>query len=130
MIVIGQKLSNPKLTQSWLMRAPNHSVRFSSLTVSASALIRPWNVEYAPQSKFRAAVHVKDEQLKNAIISYLGTASDFTEADFTLVFSPAITLPKHEERPTRFMGEFIQCGTGFLYGDLMTLPYSYSAQYR
>ncbi|EJF60131.1 hypothetical protein DICSQDRAFT_171358 [Dichomitus squalens LYAD-421 SS1] len=61
------------------------------------------SLEYAPQSKFRAAVHIKDEQLKNAIISYLGTASEFTEADFTLVFSQAITTPKHDERPTRFI---------------------------
>ena len=61
--------------------------------------------EYAPQSKLRAALLLKDELLKNAISSYLGTASDFTEADFTLVFSPAITTPKHEERPSKFIGE-------------------------
>lgn len=61
--------------------------------------------EYAPQSKFRAALLLKDELLKNAITSYLGTASDFTEADFTLVFSPALTTPKHEERSSKFIGE-------------------------
>ncbi|KAI0742693.1 nucleoporin Nup186/Nup192/Nup205 [Daedaleopsis nitida] len=59
--------------------------------------------EYAPESKFRADVRVKEELLKNAVISYLGTASDFAEADFTLAISPAITMPKHEERPTRFI---------------------------
>ena len=48
---------------------------------------------------------VKEELLKNAVISYLGTASDFTETDFTLVISPAIVTPKHDERPTRFIGE-------------------------
>ena len=62
--------------------------------------------EYAPESKFRAAVRVKEELLKNAVISYLGTASDFTETDFTLVISPAIVTPKHDERPTRFIGEY------------------------
>ncbi|KAM5532668.1 hypothetical protein V8D89_013637 [Ganoderma adspersum] len=61
------------------------------------------SLEYAPQSKFRAALLVKDELLKNTITSYLGTASDFTEADFTLVFSPAIVTPKHEERPPKFI---------------------------
>ncbi len=63
------------------------------------------NPEYAPESKFRAAAALKEELLKNAVISYLGIASDFTEADFTLVMSPSITTPKHEERPTRFIGE-------------------------
>lgn len=61
--------------------------------------------EYAPESKFRAAVRIKEELLKNAVISYLGTASDFTETDFTLVISPAIVTPKHDERPTRFIGK-------------------------
>lgn len=64
-----------------------------------------WTADYAPDTKFRAAVRLKEELLKNAIITYLGTASDFTEADFTLILSPAITTPKHEERPTRFIGE-------------------------
>ncbi|CDO70405.1 hypothetical protein BN946_scf184999.g46 [Trametes cinnabarina] len=59
--------------------------------------------EYGPESKFRINVRIKDEQLKNALISYLGIASDFTEAEFTLVLSPAITTPKHEERPARFI---------------------------
>ncbi|KAI9057540.1 hypothetical protein FKP32DRAFT_1598103 [Trametes sanguinea] len=61
------------------------------------------SLEYGPESKFRINVRIKDEQLKNAVISYLGVASDFTEADFTLVLSPAITTPKHEERPARFI---------------------------
>ncbi|RDX43688.1 hypothetical protein OH76DRAFT_1188692 [Lentinus brumalis] len=61
------------------------------------------SLEYAPESKFRAAAALKEELLKNAVISYLGIASDFTEADFTLVMSPSITTPKHEERPTRFI---------------------------
>ena len=43
--------------------------------------------------------------VEDCLTSYLGTASDFTEADFTLVFSPAITTPKHEERPSKFIGE-------------------------
>ncbi|KAI8972576.1 nucleoporin Nup186/Nup192/Nup205 [Trametes punicea] len=61
------------------------------------------SLEYGPESRFRMDVRLKDEQLKNAVVSYLGVASDFTEADFTLVFSPAITTPKHEERPVRFI---------------------------
>ncbi|KAI0651312.1 nucleoporin Nup186/Nup192/Nup205 [Trametes meyenii] len=61
------------------------------------------SLEHGPESKFRVAVHLKDELLRNAVVSYLGVASDFTEADFTLVISPAITTPKHEERPARFI---------------------------
>ncbi|KAI0351635.1 hypothetical protein OH77DRAFT_1429461 [Trametes cingulata] len=61
------------------------------------------SLEHGPESKFRVDVHIKDELLKNAVISYLGVASDFTEADFTLVLSPAITMPKHEERPARLI---------------------------
>ena len=50
-------------------------------------------------------MHSKDEQLRNVVISYLGIASDFTEADFTLVLSPAISAPRaHEERHARFIG--------------------------
>ena len=60
---------------------------------------------YGPESKFRVNVHLKGELLRNVVISYLGVASDFTEADFTLVISPAITTPRHEERPARFIGE-------------------------
>ncbi|KAI0776838.1 nucleoporin Nup186/Nup192/Nup205 [Trametes elegans] len=63
------------------------------------------SLEYGPESKFRVSVRHKDELLKKVVISYLGTASDFTEADFTLVISPAITTPKHEERPARFIGK-------------------------
>ncbi|KAL1938972.1 hypothetical protein VTO73DRAFT_11125 [Trametes versicolor] len=61
------------------------------------------SLQYGPESKFRVQVHLKDELLKNVVVTYLGVASDFTEADFTLVISPAITAPKHEERPTRFI---------------------------
>ncbi|KAI0744751.1 nucleoporin Nup186/Nup192/Nup205 [Earliella scabrosa] len=77
------------------------------------------SLEYAPESKFRAAVRIKEELLKNAVISYLGTASDFTETDFTLVISPAIVTPKHDERPTRFIatvptiGDTIEALDGF-----------------
>ncbi|KAI0324921.1 hypothetical protein GY45DRAFT_1331027 [Cubamyces sp. BRFM 1775] len=62
------------------------------------------SLEYGPESKFRVSVHLKDEQLRNVVISYLGIASDFTEADFTLVLSPAISAPRaHEERHARFI---------------------------
>ncbi|KAH9856365.1 nucleoporin Nup186/Nup192/Nup205 [Lenzites betulinus] len=64
---------------------------------------RVQSLAYGPESKFRVNVHLKDELLKNTVVSYLGVASDFTEADFTLVMSPAITTPKYEERPARFI---------------------------
>ncbi|KAI0830134.1 nucleoporin Nup186/Nup192/Nup205 [Trametes gibbosa] len=64
---------------------------------------RVQSLAYGPESRFRVNVHLKDELLKNTVVSYLGVASDFTEADFTLVMSPAMTTPKYEERTTRFI---------------------------
>ena len=100
-------MSNHRPRQSWLTPASSLWVRMQTRVVHGQLLIPlTFTSEYAPESKFRAAVAMKEELLKNAVISYLGTASDFTEADFTLVISPSITTPKHEERPTRFIGEF------------------------
>ncbi|CCM02106.1 uncharacterized protein FIBRA_04183 [Fibroporia radiculosa] len=52
------------------------------------------------ESKFRVTVRQQDRLLQKAIIAYLGTASDFTEPEFTLVLSPVITTPKQDERST------------------------------
>ena len=94
-------------TEAELADASVQSLGTHAICFVHGQLLMPMTLttEYAPESKFRAAVAMKEELLKNAVISYLGTASDFTETDFTLVISPSITTPKHEERPTRFIGE-------------------------
>ncbi|KAH9948497.1 nucleoporin Nup186/Nup192/Nup205 [Amylocystis lapponica] len=53
---------------------------------------------YAPGFGAQSQFHVR-----KTIIAYLGTASDFTEPEFTLVMSPVVTTPRQEERPTRFL---------------------------
>ncbi|OCH88950.1 hypothetical protein OBBRIDRAFT_888752 [Obba rivulosa] len=55
------------------------------------------------ETKFRVSVWFRDQLLRRTITAYLGTASDFTEPEFTLVLSPVVTIPRQEERPTRFL---------------------------
>ncbi|EKM52358.1 uncharacterized protein PHACADRAFT_164266 [Phanerochaete carnosa HHB-10118-sp] len=55
------------------------------------------------QSKFRLKVHTQEMFLRKALASYLGTASDFTEHDFTPVLSPIISASRQDESSTRFM---------------------------
>ncbi|OBZ74918.1 hypothetical protein A0H81_05368, partial [Grifola frondosa] len=61
--------------------------------------------DYGSETKFRITVHRKSQLLHKAVITYLGTASEFTEEEFTLVLSPVVSTPKKEERSSRFMGE-------------------------
>ncbi|TFY64741.1 hypothetical protein EVJ58_g2418 [Rhodofomes roseus] len=57
---------------------------------------------YGQETKFRFAVHDRERLLRRALTAYLGTASEFTEPDITLVLSPIITTPR-EERTSRFL---------------------------
>ncbi|KAH9922299.1 nucleoporin Nup186/Nup192/Nup205 [Epithele typhae] len=59
--------------------------------------------EGGPESKFRAALSVKEIKLKHTLISYACTASGCSETDFTLILSPSFTTPKQEQRPVRFV---------------------------
>ncbi|KAI9512151.1 nucleoporin Nup186/Nup192/Nup205 [Russula earlei] len=45
----------------------------------------------------------KEQSLRKALIGYLGAASEFTEPDITIVLSPIITIPRHEDRAVRFI---------------------------
>ena len=62
------------------------------------------NVGFTHTSKFDVAVQTKERMLRKALIAYIGTASDFTETDITLVLSPVMTTPRQTEPTTRLMG--------------------------
>ncbi|EMD35026.1 hypothetical protein CERSUDRAFT_125016 [Gelatoporia subvermispora B] len=55
------------------------------------------------ETKFRVSVRFRDQVLRRTIIAYLGTASDFTEQEFSLTLSPVVTSPRQEERPAKFL---------------------------
>ncbi|KZT66755.1 hypothetical protein DAEQUDRAFT_767725 [Daedalea quercina L-15889] len=57
---------------------------------------------FGTETKFRYAVHHRERMLRRALTAYLGTASEFTEPDITLVISPIVTTPR-EERTSRFL---------------------------
>ncbi|KAL6308871.1 nucleoporin Nup186/Nup192/Nup205 [Sparassis latifolia] len=68
--------------------------------LSDAAVVEPG---YGSETKFRVAVHRKDQLLREAVVAYLGTACDFTEPEFTLVLSPAVNTPRQEDRSSRFL---------------------------
>ncbi|KAI0297000.1 nucleoporin Nup186/Nup192/Nup205 [Multifurca ochricompacta] len=45
----------------------------------------------------------KEQLLRKALIAYLGAASEFTEPVITVVLSPMIVVPRHEDRASRFI---------------------------
>ncbi|KAI6135337.1 nucleoporin Nup186/Nup192/Nup205 [Pisolithus thermaeus] len=55
------------------------------------------------ESRFDATVRHKLLLLRGAIIEYLGAACDFTEPEITLVLSPVLSAPRHDERSSRFV---------------------------
>ncbi|KAL4071568.1 nucleoporin Nup186/Nup192/Nup205 [Scleroderma yunnanense] len=58
---------------------------------------------HSSETKFHAAVRHKVLLLQRAVIEYLGAASDFTEPEITLLLSPVLSVPRHDERPSRFI---------------------------
>ncbi|KAF9238369.1 nucleoporin Nup186/Nup192/Nup205 [Melanogaster broomeanus] len=64
--------------------------------------------EFAPghqsESKFDVQVRRQELLLRRAVIEYLGAASEFTEPEITLVLSPVLSVPRHDERPSRVIG--------------------------
>lgn len=58
------------------------------------------------ETKFDVRVRRQELLLRKAVIEYLGAASDFTEPEITLVLSPVLSVPRHDERPTRVISEF------------------------
>ncbi|KAF9219350.1 hypothetical protein BS17DRAFT_804452 [Gyrodon lividus] len=55
------------------------------------------------ETKFDVRVRRQELLLRKAVLEYLGAASDFTEPEITLVLSPVLSVPRHDERPSRVM---------------------------
>ncbi|KAI0289640.1 nucleoporin Nup186/Nup192/Nup205 [Russula brevipes] len=76
---------------------------------------------------FDLTLQRKKQLLRKALIAYLGAASEFTEPEITIVLSPIITIPRHEDRATRFIatvptvGDAIESLTDFCAELLETL---------
>ncbi|KAH7909315.1 nucleoporin Nup186/Nup192/Nup205 [Hygrophoropsis aurantiaca] len=58
---------------------------------------------HSSESKFDANVRQQERLLRKAVVEYLGAASEFTEPEITLVLSPIIAIPKHDDRSSRFV---------------------------
>ncbi|KAI0270638.1 nucleoporin Nup186/Nup192/Nup205 [Gloeopeniophorella convolvens] len=58
---------------------------------------------YGGVTKFDLILQRKEQSLRKALIVYLGTASEFTEPEITLVLSPVTTMPRHEDKASRFI---------------------------
>ncbi|KAA1466852.1 hypothetical protein DENSPDRAFT_57546 [Dentipellis sp. KUC8613] len=56
---------------------------------------------YGSESKFDISIRQKEQLLRNALIVYIGTASDFTESEITLVLSPIMSTPRGYDQPSR-----------------------------
>ncbi|OJA08231.1 hypothetical protein AZE42_08910 [Rhizopogon vesiculosus] len=54
-------------------------------------------------SQFDLNLRRQGRLLLKAVVEYLGTASEFTEPEITLVLSPVVTVPRHDERSSRFV---------------------------
>ena len=63
---------------------------------------------HASETKFDVQVGRQERLLKRAVVEYLGTASDFTEPEMSLVLSPVLSVPRHDERPPRVIGAFLK----------------------
>ncbi|KAI0042606.1 hypothetical protein FA95DRAFT_1610066 [Auriscalpium vulgare] len=58
---------------------------------------------FGGETKFDSAIEQRSRLLRRALITYLGTTSEFTEPEITLVLSPVLSLPRHDERSSRFI---------------------------
>ncbi|TFY78074.1 hypothetical protein EWM64_g5939 [Hericium alpestre] len=79
---------------------------------------------YGTETKFDLAIRRREQLLRNALIVYIGTASDFTEPEITLVLSPVMTTPRHHDHPSRVIATIPTVGDAIealhdLCGDLV-----------
>ncbi|KAH0834004.1 hypothetical protein J3R83DRAFT_11240 [Lanmaoa asiatica] len=70
-------------------------------TDSEIALASVFAPGHQSETKFDVQVRRQELLLRKAVIEYLGTASDFTEPEITLVLSSVLSVPRHDERPPR-----------------------------
>ncbi|KAF8188670.1 nucleoporin Nup186/Nup192/Nup205 [Pholiota molesta] len=76
-----------------------HVIPQSDLDVKLSHMVA---FGYGAQSKFEVKVQRKERLLRKTVISYIGSASEFTEPEITLVLSPITITPRNEDRMTHF----------------------------
>ena len=76
-------------------------------TDSEIALASVFAPGHQSRTKFDVLVQRQEMLLRKAIIEYLGTASDFTEPEISLVLSPVLSVPRPDERPPRVIGAFL-----------------------
>jgi hypothetical protein len=77
------------------------------------------------ETKFDVQVWRKEPLLKRAVIEYLGAASEFTEPEISLVLSPVLSVPRHDERPSRVIGEYFF--SSCILGVIRTTTHSYDS---
>ncbi|KAF8130340.1 nucleoporin Nup186/Nup192/Nup205 [Boletus edulis] len=70
-------------------------------TDSEIALASVFAPGHQSETKFDVLVRRQELLLRKSVIEYLGTASDFTEPEMTLVLSPVLSVPRQDERPPR-----------------------------
>ncbi|KAF9463318.1 nucleoporin Nup186/Nup192/Nup205 [Collybia nuda] len=58
---------------------------------------------YGSKTKFDISVRGRERLLRKSIIIYVGSASEFTEPEITLLLSPITTKPRHNERGSHFL---------------------------
>ncbi|KAH7882163.1 nucleoporin Nup186/Nup192/Nup205 [Phlebopus sp. FC_14] len=78
------------------------------------------------ETKFDVNVRRRELLLRKAVIEYLGTAGEFTEPDITLVLSPVLSVPRHDERSSRIIATIPTVGEAIealdnLSGDLSAI---------
>ena len=99
-------------------------------TDSEIALASVFAPGHQSETKFDVRVRRQELLLRKAVIEYLGTASDFTEPEITLVLSPVLSVPRHDERPTRVIGELFLLGIKGLSFDHGSLSYDSDGRRR
>jgi nuclear pore complex protein Nup205 len=91
-------------------------------TDSEIALASVFAPGHPSETKFDVHVRRQELLLRKAVIEYLGTASDFTEPEMTMVLSPVLSAPRHDERSSRLTGALLVCA-----GVLVLTVFSYDS---
>ncbi|KAJ7777509.1 nucleoporin Nup186/Nup192/Nup205 [Mycena maculata] len=58
---------------------------------------------YGSDTRFDVSKRQKDRVMRQSVVEYIGTASEFTEPYITPVLSPVTATPRHEERGAHFL---------------------------
>jgi nuclear pore complex protein Nup205 len=91
-------------SDSELQDANAFASRACPVPSAASLLTFDMLIGYSSETKFDLSVRIKERQLRQAIVTYIGSASEFTEPEITVILSPVTAYSRHEERGPRFSG--------------------------